>query len=56
MIDLNIKLNNVENKVKSNCGDAISYMHDCSKKNSTKLQILPILLLEILFKSTNVSL
>lgn len=42
LIDLNIKLNNVENKVKSNCGDAISYMHDCSKKNSTKFDCIDL--------------
>ena len=31
LINLNIKLNNVGDRVKSNCGDAISFMHDTSK-------------------------
>ena len=42
LIDLNIKLNNVSHKVKSNCGDAISFMHDSSKTNATKFNCIDL--------------
>jgi tRNA (guanine26-N2/guanine27-N2)-dimethyltransferase len=41
LINLNIKLNNVSDKVKSNCGDAISFMHESSKTKFNCIDLDP---------------
>ena len=42
LINLNIKLNNVNDRVKSNCGDACAFMHDSSRNNSSKFNCIDL--------------